>query len=50
MRILLVQETNWIDRNVIHQHHLAERLAQRGHDVQVVDYDILWPERKQRRR
>lgn len=50
MRILLLQETNWIDRNVIHQHHLAERLAQRGHTVQVVDYDILWPERAQRRR
>lgn len=49
MRILLFQETNWINRNVIHQHHLAERLAQRGHAVQVVDYDILWSERKQRR-
>jgi len=48
LRILIVQETNWLDRNVIHQHHLAERLAQRGHDVWVIDYDILWQERTER--
>jgi glycosyltransferase involved in cell wall biosynthesis len=45
LRILIVQETNWIDRNVVHQHHIAERLAGSGHDVRVIDYDILWPER-----
>ncbi|HUW13268.1 MAG TPA: glycosyltransferase family 4 protein [Anaerolineae bacterium] len=50
MRILLIQETNWIERNVIHQHHLAERLARRGHEVRVVDYDILWPQKDLRRR
>jgi glycosyltransferase involved in cell wall biosynthesis len=48
MRILIVQETNWLDRNVIHQHHLGERLAQRGHFVDVIDYDILWPEKENR--
>jgi glycosyltransferase involved in cell wall biosynthesis len=42
LRALFVQETNWIDRNVIHQHHLAERLARRGHEVTIIDYDILW--------
>lgn len=47
LRILFMQETNWLDRNVIHQHHLGERLAQRGHNVQVIDYDILWPSRAQ---
>jgi hypothetical protein len=46
MRVLIVQETNWLDRNVIHQHHLAERLVKRGHTVQVIDYDILWSDRK----
>jgi len=45
LRVLIVQETNWIDRNVIQQHHLAERLARRGHDIEIIDYDILWPER-----
>ncbi|MEA3335603.1 MAG: glycosyltransferase family 4 protein [Chloroflexota bacterium] len=45
LRILIVQETNWVDRNVIQQHHLAERLVKRGHYVEVIDYDILWPTR-----
>ena len=48
LRILIIQETNWLDRNVIHQHHLAERLVKRGHHVQVIDYDILWPDRTER--
>ena len=50
MRLLIVQETNWIERNVIHQHHLGERLARRGHEVRVVDYDILWPQKDLKRR
>lgn len=45
LRILIIQETNWIDRNVIQQHHLAERLVKRGHHVEVIDFDILWRER-----
>lgn len=45
LRILIVQETNWIDRNVIQQHHLAERLVKRGHQVEVIDFDILWQRR-----
>lgn len=48
LRILIVQETNWIDRNVIQQHHLAERLVRRGHHVEVIDYDILWRTRPHR--
>ena len=48
LQILIVQETNWLDRNVIHQHHLAERLVKRGHHVQVIDYDILWSDRTER--
>jgi glycosyltransferase involved in cell wall biosynthesis len=42
MRILLVQESNWITRNPHQQHHLMERLAARGHSVRVIDYDIDW--------
>jgi glycosyltransferase involved in cell wall biosynthesis len=42
MKILIVQETDWLIRNVIHQHHLGERLAVAGHEVRVIDYDILW--------
>lgn len=42
MQILLVQETDWVQRNPVHQHHLMERLSRIGHRVLVVDYDILW--------
>ncbi|MGD8584620.1 MAG: glycosyltransferase family 4 protein [Chloroflexota bacterium] len=42
LRILIVQETDWLERNVIHQHHLAERLVKMGHEVRVIDYGILW--------
>ncbi|MGZ4892205.1 MAG: glycosyltransferase family 4 protein [Halobacteriota archaeon] len=42
MRILLVQDTDWIARNAHQQHHVAERLTLRGHDISVIDYDLLW--------
>lgn len=48
LRILEVQETNWPDRNVIQPHQILERLAQRGHRVEIVDYDILWSQRAER--
>jgi len=44
MRILIVQDTDWIRRNPIQQTHLAERLALRGHEIRVIDYEILWRE------
>lgn len=46
MRILVVQETDWLKRGPHQQHHLFERLSVRGHDITVVDYPILrehWP-------
>ena len=49
MHIILIQETNWIDRNVITSHHLLERLVERGHTSVIIDYDVLWPSRKNRR-
>jgi glycosyltransferase involved in cell wall biosynthesis len=45
LRILIIQETSWPDRYVNQQHHLGERLARRGHQVDIIDYDILWPTR-----
>jgi len=42
MRILLAQDSDWIKRNPAQQHHLAERMISRGHEVRVIDYDILW--------
>lgn len=44
MRILIVQDTDWIRRNPIQHTHLAERMALRGHEIRVIDYEILWRE------
>ena len=42
MKILLVQESDWLERNPHQQHHLMERLSLRGHEIVVIDYDINW--------
>ncbi len=44
MRILLVSHTDWLKRNPGQQHHLAEMMSRRGHEVRVIDYEILWRE------
>jgi len=48
MKILIVQESDWLKRGPHQQHHLADRLSLRGHQVQVIDYDILWREHDRR--
>ena len=42
MRILLVQDTDWLLRGPHQQHHLIERLSLKGHEVRVIDYELLW--------
>lgn len=42
MNILVVQESDWIQRNPHQQHHLMERLSLRGHKIRVIDYDVDW--------
>ncbi|MFP4051480.1 MAG: glycosyltransferase family 4 protein [Thermoplasmata archaeon] len=42
MKILAIQETDWIKRGPHQQHHLLERMAKRGHEVRVIDYEYLW--------
>jgi glycosyltransferase involved in cell wall biosynthesis len=42
MKILLVQDTDWITRNPIHHNHLVERLILKGHEIRVIDFDITW--------
>ena len=49
MRILVVQESNWVEKGPHQSHHLMERLAQSGHEVRVIDFDILWREKKEKR-
>lgn len=48
MRILVVQESNWLDRGPHQSHHLMERMVQRGHEVRVIDFDILWRKNPER--
>lgn len=42
MKILIVQDTDWKLRNPYQQVHIAERMALRGHEIRVIDYEILW--------
>jgi glycosyltransferase involved in cell wall biosynthesis len=49
MRILVLQESNWIERGPHQQHHLIERMSLRGHEIRVIDYDILWPKKPNRK-
>jgi glycosyltransferase involved in cell wall biosynthesis len=42
MKILLVQNTDYIKRNPAQQHHLMELLSLRGHEIRVIDFEILW--------
>jgi glycosyltransferase involved in cell wall biosynthesis len=42
MKILLVQDTDWLARNIHQHHHLGERLRLRGHELTVIDHELLW--------
>jgi glycosyltransferase involved in cell wall biosynthesis len=44
MRILVVQESDWLEKGPHQSHHLMERLSIRGHEVRVIDYEIHWRE------
>lgn len=48
MKILLVQESDWLLRGPHQHHHLMERMALKGHEVRVIDYEILWRTRGKR--
>ncbi|MDD5493717.1 MAG: glycosyltransferase family 4 protein [Dehalococcoidia bacterium] len=49
MNILIIQESDWIKRGPHQQHHLADRLSARGHRINVIDYEILWQEEKDKK-
>src|SRR3990172_4584697 len=42
LRIIVVQETDWLKRGPHQQHHLFERLAARGHAITALDFEILY--------
>jgi glycosyltransferase involved in cell wall biosynthesis len=45
VKILIVQESDWLKRGPHQQHQLADRLSLKGHQIRVIDYEILWRER-----
>jgi hypothetical protein len=49
MKLLVLQETDWIKRGPHQQHHLMDRMALRGHEIRVIDYDYLWKDDKDRK-
>ena len=48
MKILLVQETDWLKKGPHQQHHLMERLSLKGHEVRVIDHELLWQSEERR--
>jgi glycosyltransferase involved in cell wall biosynthesis len=42
LKILLVQESDWLRRGPHDQHHLVEKLSLRGHEIRVIDFEISW--------
>jgi len=48
MKVLVVQESDWIEKGPHQSHHLMERLSKRGHKIRVIDYEILWREHERK--
>lgn len=46
MRILVVQESDWLEKGPHQSHHLMERLSKKGHEIRVIDFEILWKSHK----
>lgn len=46
MKILMVTESDYLERGPHHKHHLMERLAKRGHEIRIIDYELLWRQNK----
>jgi len=46
MKLPVPQETDRIKRGPHQQHHLMDRMALKGHEIRVIDYDYLWKDNK----
>jgi len=42
MNILVVQESDWVEKGPHQSHHLFERLSVKGHKIRVIDFEISW--------
>ncbi|MDR2966380.1 MAG: glycosyltransferase [Methanobacteriaceae archaeon] len=49
MKILVIQESDWLERNPHQQHHLMDRMAVKGHNIKVIDYPIDWNKDKEKK-
>src|SRR5436309_9644895 len=47
VRILVLQESDWVAKGPHQGHHLLERMRSRGHKVRVVDFEIRWADRRE---
>ena len=41
MKLLVLQETDWIKRGPHQQHHLMDRMAIKGHEIRVIDHEYI---------
>jgi glycosyltransferase involved in cell wall biosynthesis len=46
LKILVVQESDWIKRGPHNTHHIFERLSEEGHEIRIIDYEINWSDDK----
>jgi len=49
MKILVIQESDWLERNPHQQHHLMDRMSVKGHEIKVIDYPIDWSKDKEKK-
>lgn len=38
----MVQSSDWLRRNPAQHHHLTEILSLRGHEIRVIDFEVVW--------
>lgn len=50
MKILLVQESDWLTKGPHQQHHLMDRLSLKSHEIRVIDFEIAWKTQRRRER
>ena len=46
MRVLVVQDADWVEKGPHQQHHLFERLEIKGHSIRVIDYETSWKQNR----
>ena len=49
MKLLVLQETDWIKRGPHQQQHLMDRMALRGHEIRVIDHEYPRKDDKERK-